>query len=279
MDAVLQKMESEKESQLESLSGVAVVLRDVDKLTRKLVREHKQVHTDSTQTDSAVFDEIRRKAEAEAALKREVDRRRAVANIPQPPRLPLRSVPRFYFDYSEPPLFVKYFHRARISKRAPGAVSGLSLAGASKGSSRAERSIPLPKLLDLFSAATDLKIQEDSKSDRQGLPRIPFWRALAIHINRFLGSGSKAMGKRHLGTALLTTHRFRSTCRMPQFRRRLQYLGMDRPCVCNESLRAYGVCACGSSMQSPEFMVTLEQGLRLSLLQSADKYRDVLGLD
>lgn len=59
VDAVLQDMEGEKESQLEALDEVAGILRDVDKLTSKMIKTHKEVRSFETQTDEAVFARLR----------------------------------------------------------------------------------------------------------------------------------------------------------------------------------------------------------------------------
>lgn len=144
---------------------------------------------------------------------------------------------------------------------------------------RSERILPLPKLLELMDQAMELKAHEDVKSDRHGLPRIPYWRAFVQQISKAFGSGSRVMNRKHLAKAILTAHRYRTTCRLPQFRRRICYLGMERACVCGESQRAYGVCGCGSSVHSCEYMQSLEQALRHSLSASHDKYKAILGLE
>jgi len=54
---------------------------------------------------------------------------------------------------------------------------------------------------------------------------------------------------------------------------------MERACVCDDEQRAFGVCGCGSSLHSCEYLQSLEMALRHSLGASHEKYNGVLGLD
>ena len=70
VDQVLKDMEGEKLEQLNTLGEVTGLLRDVDKLTKKMIREHKPVSSGSSQTDEAVFAQMRAAQKLEDRSKR-----------------------------------------------------------------------------------------------------------------------------------------------------------------------------------------------------------------